>query len=196
MRKLRLGQDLDGVLYRWSDTARYLLKEYRNEEPGESLDYDWIKNHISPESWQWLWNEGVREHGLFRYGSLYKGAREFLNRIQEYCNIVVITSRPPDAVRDTLDWLTFQKIPTTEIHVVNPGQKKTGILPHCDVYFDDAQANADDVLVNTNSVFIMPERPWNATYTSIDFTRFHKAYSWEHTESLLKTLHQQINRES
>lgn len=196
MRKLRLGQDIDGVLYRWSDTARYLLKTHWDVDVEESTYYDYIKDHVSPEAWKWLWNEGVKNHGLFRYGSLYKGAREFLDRIQDYCDIVIITSRPASAVRDTMDWLSYQRIPTSEVHVVNPGQAKSDVHPHCDVYFDDAEHNAIDILSNTNSLFIMSDKPWNQKYWGDDLTRFHRAYSWAHTEHILKAYHEQINRES
>lgn len=192
-RKLRLGQDLDGVIYRWSDTARYLLNEHRKEDPGESQNYDWIKNHITKESWDWLWSQGVRDHGLFRYGSLYKGTREFLQQMEPLCDIVIITSRPSSAVRDTMDWLAYQKLPISEVHIVGPEQKKSSITPQCDVYIDDAAHNCQDLIENTKGLVIMPDRPWNQGYSSDEITRFHRVYSVAHMKYVLEVYHRQVN---
>ena len=193
MKKLRLGCDLDGVVYRWSDTARYILQAYRNESPGESLDYDWIKNHITPESWQWLWTDGVAKHGLFRYGSIYKGMRKFLEDVEPLYENVVITSRPDSARQDTIDWLAFQKLPTSEVHIVGPGQPKSEIEPQCDVYIDDAIHNCQDLMINTKGLVVMPDRPWNQGYYGDDYTRFHRTYSVAHMKFVLEQYHAQVN---
>jgi uncharacterized HAD superfamily protein len=180
LKKLRLGLDLDGCLYRWG------------EFPGESLDYDWIKNHVTPESWQWLWTEGVEKHGLFRYGSLYKGTRQLLEVLEPLYDSVIITSRPSSAVHDTLEWLSFQKIPTSEIHVVGVGKPKSQIQPECDVYLDDAVHNCEDLLINTAGLVVMPDRPWNQKFEAGPwFDRFHRTYSVAHTKHVLETYHKQ-----
>lgn len=195
MRKLRLGLDLDGVIYNWSNTARFLLGEYRNEFPGESQNYDWIKDHISKESWDWLWGPGVKEHGLFRYGNLYKGAREFLLQIEPMFDCVVITSRPPSAVLDTMDWLAYQQLPVGEVHIVGHGADKSTVLPHCEIYLDDAIHNAEDIMVKTNALMVMPDKPWNQGYSPDDFTRFYRGYSWAHIKYIFETFYQRVNRE-
>lgn len=194
LRRLRLGQDLDGVIYRWSDTARYLLDQHFGENPGESQNYNWIQDHVSKEAWDWLWKDGVTKHGLFRYGSLYKGSREFLDRIKDFCDIVVITARPASAVLDTMDWLAYQKLPISEVHIVGPRDSKATIKPECDVYIDDAAHNATDLLENTaNSIIVMPDRPWNQEH--IFSFRFHRTHNWEEIERVLRIEHEQINRE-
>lgn len=189
-RKVRLGLDLDGVLYRWSDTARYLLGTYCGNDPGESENWNWIKDHISTEAWKWLWSAGVTEHGLFRYGSLYKGSREFLGRIEPYCDSVVITSRPPAAVRDTMDWLSYQKIPTAEVHIIS-NAPKSSVQPQCDVYIDDAIHNCEDLLANTKGWVLMPNRPWNQVNETLEpVGRF---FDWEQAEDMLQLVHTKIN---
>lgn len=191
MRKLRLGLDIDGVLYRWTSTAQHLLGEYWNNDPGESQDWDWIKNHVSKETWKWLWSDGVEKYGLFRYGSLFKGSRDFLIRAEPYCDNVVITSRPANAVRDTMDWLSYQKVPTAEVHIIGV-TPKSQVMPQCDVYIDDATHNCLDLLQNTEADVIMPDRPWNQDFGD-EPEGFHRTSSWEEIEKILINTYDKIN---
>lgn len=194
MKKLRLGLDLDGVVYRWSDTANYLLKTYWDIDLTESTYWDYIKDNTSKEAWDWLWSDAITKHGLYRYGSIYKGMREFLGEIKEYCDIVVITSRPSSASQDTMDWLAFQKLPTNEVRILGR-QNKSDVQPQCDVYIDDAIHNCQDLMVNTKGLVIMPDHPWNQGYYGEDVTRFHRAYSVAHMKHILDTYHKQVNRD-
>jgi uncharacterized HAD superfamily protein len=183
MSKLRLGLDLDGVLYRWTDTARYLLQEHWAVDPGESQYFDWIKDNVPAHAWEWLWREGITEHGLFRYGSLYKGSREFLSRMTQYCDNVIITSRPASAALDTMDWLSYQRIPTSEVHIIGARQKKSTVEPKCDIYIDDATHNALDILENTEAPIIVPDRPYNQDLPSNP--RVIRTKSWQQVEEAL-----------
>lgn len=195
--KLRLGLDLDGVIYRWQDTAIYLLNTHR----GTNISYDawdhwgYLKDTISKQDWDWLWNEATRKHGLFRFGSLYKGSRELLDQLVDRYDIVVITSRQANAVHDTMDWLAYQKLPTTEIHILG-SQPKSSVQPECDVYIDDAIHNCEDLLNNTKGLVIMPDRPWNSKgFHPDDYNRFRRTYSIAHMKYILDGYHEQINRE-
>jgi 5'(3')-deoxyribonucleotidase len=189
LKKIRLGLDIDGCLYRWSDTARYLLRTYKDNDPGESKTWDWIKDHLPREDWMWLWKDGVEKHGLFRYGSIYKGSREFLVNMQPYCDNVIITSRPPTAVQDTMEWLSYQRVPTSEVHIISSGLKST-VLPHCDVYIDDAIHNAEDLIQNTEALVFMPDRPWNKGFKD---KRLLKFYNWYELEQELLEIHGEMN---
>jgi len=194
--KPRLGLDLDGVVYRWQDTAIYLLNTRRGTHVSyEAWDHwDYLKETISKEDWKWLWTTAVTEHGLFRYGSLYRGMRDFLDEIKDKYHIVIITSRRENAVRDTVDWLAYQQLPSTEIHILGSGNK-SDVKAECDVYIDDAIHNCQDLIENTKGLVIMPDRPWNHGYTSDEITRFHRTYSVAHMKFILEAYHMQINRE-
>lgn len=58
---MRLGIDIDGVLYHWSKTARYLLREVLPDSPytkegalgSESTYWNYIPDNVSPEHWKW-----------------------------------------------------------------------------------------------------------------------------------------------
>jgi uncharacterized HAD superfamily protein len=181
-------------VYRWGDTAAYLLKEHWNFNLVESTYWDYIKDNVSKEAWDWLWTDAITKHGLYRYGSIYKGMREFLDGIKEFCDIVVITSRPPSAAQDTMDWIAYQKLPTNEIRILGR-QEKSSVQPQCDVYIDDAIHNCQDLIEHTKGLVIMPDHTWNQGYTPDEITRFHRTYSVEHMKFILETYHMQMNRE-
>lgn len=189
--KVRLGLDVDGVLYRWSDTARYLLETYWNIDVGESQHWDWIKDHVTKEAWKWLWSDAITNHGLYRYGSIYKGSREFLYRMQKYCDNVIITSRPSIAASDTMDWLVYQRVPTTEVHIVGAKQSKADIMPQCDIYIDDAEHNCEDLLAKTKAKIIMPDRPWNQK--EINHERLFRTYSWKEMVKIIRATYRELN---
>jgi uncharacterized HAD superfamily protein len=192
--KLRLGLDLDGVIYRFTDTANYLILAHHGVKLGEWTTWDYPEQNVTKEVWDWLWTKAITDHGLFRYGSLYKGTREFLTEIGAFANIVVITSRPSAAVSDTLEWLAYQKLPTSEVHILGE-QKKSSVQPECDVYIDDAIHNCQDLIENTNGLVIMPDRPWNQGYVSEEVTRFHRAFSVAHMKFILETYYTQKERD-
>lgn len=194
MRKVRVGLDLDGVIYKWQDTAIYLLDSQRKVSHITYKDWgywDYLKTEISDADWKWLWSDGVTNHGLFRYGSIFKGSREFLQRMESYCDNVVITSRPPSAVRDTMDWLSYQKVPTSEVHIIST-TPKSQVQPQCDVYIDDATHNCLDLLQHTEGEVVMPDRPWNQDFGD-EPEGFHRTTSWEEIEKILISTYEKIN---
>ena len=205
MNKVRFGCDIDGVIYRWDDTARYLLNSHWgiNYLEGVSLNWnhihDQLKAHGDEKAWLWLWSDGVAKHGLFRYGSIYKGAREFLMRVATKAEIVVITSRPPLATLDTMAWLAYQQFPTSEVHIVRErnGQKKSDILPHCDVYLDDGPHNIKDLLEVTKAVTIMMDRPWNQEFQPppLHSAYFVRARGWDDIEREIDNAHAALNED-
>lgn len=203
MRKVRVGLDVDGVLYRFTDTAAFLIKQHWDVElpaGGEWPTWNYVKDNVTPEIWKWLWSDAITEHSLFRYGSLYKGAREFLVHTEPYCDNIIITSRPPTAVQDTVDWLSYQRVPMSGIHILGQ-EPKSSVQPQCDVYVDDALHNIQDLIENTTAHTIMPDKPWNqgtiyATLgikTDLIGRTFTRTSSWEEIEDVIHKIHTEIN---
>lgn len=162
-RRLRFGIDVDGVLYQWDKTARYMLRTefgYPKDGPlGQPGTY-WnsMQDVVTKEHWSWLWNSGVKQ-GLFRYGHLYKGSIEALRELNKLGDIVIITHRPRSAVQDTIDWLSYMKFPVNEVHMFTNGEAKSTVK--CDLYLDDKPENFDDFVNNTNGLPLLWRRPWN-----------------------------------
>lgn len=140
---MRIGLDLDGVCYNYSATACFLLNHYKgyNLDWTETNSWDWLQQQVSNNDWQWLWSGGINE-GLFRYGSLVKGAAEGIKELSRIGDICVITSRPVSARNDTLEWLAFMKFPIKEVHILSNGEAKSDVLP--DIGIDDKPSNIED----------------------------------------------------
>lgn len=163
---MRIGVDIDGVMYQWEKTARYMLREILPDSPytkdgslgSESTHWNYIADNVSPEHWKWLWTEGVRL-GLFRYGHMHPGTIKAVRELAKLGEVIAITHRPKDAVEDTLAWLSFNKLPLSGIHILTNQEPKTSVQ-RCDYYIDDKPENCIELLT-TGSTVAMPLREWN-----------------------------------
>lgn len=166
---MRIGLDIDGVMYKWDKTARYMLRDvlpnspYKETLQQESQYWDWIKKNVSAEHWEWLWNDGVRL-GLFRYGHLYPGTIQAVRKLAEIGDVVLITHRPRVAVTDTLAWLGLLNLPLSGLHLLTNSEPKSIVQPQCDVYLDDKPENIEDLRKNTTAYAYLMRRPWNQDY--------------------------------
>lgn len=184
---MRIGLDVDGVLYKWDLTAGYMLREVLPDSPYkgdprlmiESPSWHYIEGIVSKEHWRWLWNEGVKL-GLFRHGHLYKGAIQAVRRLATFGEIVIITHRPKQAVPDTLAWLAYQQLPISEIHILTKGEPKSRVND-LDVFLDDKPENCEDMRANSEARVGIWNRPWNQTS---DFSP--RIYSWQDFESMVE----------
>lgn len=185
---LRIGVDLDGVVYQWSKTARYMLKNILPDSPytkdgplgTESLYWSYIPDNVSKEHWTWLWTEGVRL-GLFRHGDMYSGSSKALRELAGLGELVAITHRPESAREDTLAWIAYNRLPFNHIHILTKQESKAGI-PACDFYIDDKPENCVE-LAAFGQVAI-PDRPWNQG--AVLPTSVVRVFSWGDFISLVK----------
>lgn len=164
---MRIGLDIDGVMYKWDKTARYMLRDvlpnspYKEVLQQESQSWDWIKEQILPGHWAWLWKQGV-ELGLFRYGHLYPGTIQAVRELATIGEVILITHRPKQAVNDTLSWLAHQNLPISGLHLLTNEENKGLVRPGVDVFVDDKPRNVQDVIENSDcSNVILMRRPWN-----------------------------------
>jgi 5'(3')-deoxyribonucleotidase len=162
---LKIALDLDGVVYEWERTARYLLREERGcmGLDTESTHWDWIKGQVERDDWNWLWHDGVKL-GLFRYGHVVKGAIRGIRALRRQRHkIVVVTSRPQIAVPDTIDWLALLQhraagVYFDGIHILTEGQAKTTVS--AELLIDDRLENVEDWLKAGRKALLF-DRAWN-----------------------------------
>lgn len=158
---MRLAVDLDGVLYKWSETAAFLLNDHFGYQLGESNSWDYLQKSITNNEWQWLWTGGV-EKGLFRHGHCEKGGIEALRALfKKGHDVVIVTSRPRQAIQDTLAWIGYHEIPASEIHILGPKVSKAKKVPNCDIYLDDKPTHVRDYSENTQGAAYLFDQPWN-----------------------------------
>lgn len=171
---MRIGLDIDGVMYQWDKTARYMLREVLPNSPygginsvlhNESEGWNWIQQQVAPEHWKWLWKEGV-ELGLFRYGHLYPGTIQAVRKLKERGHeVVLITHRPKSAVGDTLAWLGLMDFPISGLHLLTNQEPKSQVMPQCDAYLDDKPENVVDLAENTRARLIaLRVQEWNHAF--------------------------------
>lgn len=190
---VRIGVDIDGVMYQWSKTARYMLREILPDSPytkagpmgQEATSWDYISSNVAPKHWKWLWVEGVRL-GLFRYGHLYPGTIKAIRELAELGEVIVITHRPQQAVNDTLAWLSYQNLPLAGVHILTDQAPKSTVRPQCDAYIDDKMENCHDLAKNTNARLVaLMDRTWNQTDEGRAVTRVR---SWREFINLVEKL--------
>lgn len=165
----RIGVDIDGVMYQWSKTARYMLREILPNSPykhgpleTESTSWDYIQQNVSKEHWNWLWDEGVKL-GLFRHGHLYPGTIKAIRELADLGDVIVCTARPKQAVEDTAAWLAYQRLPVHGLHIL--GKEPKSSIPVCDVWIDDKPSNCLDLLTTGATVCLM-DREWNQDFVA------------------------------
>lgn len=160
---MRLGIDLDGVVAAFN--AGWIA--LHNAEFGGSLHPEmvtmWDGLHELAgfadmgEFWRWAQGSGERP-SVFRHLEPIPGALETLRELDTAGHdVVILTSKPRWAVPDTLHWLADQRVPTTEVHVVD---RKHSI--ECDVYLDDAPYVLPALVRHRPTATVCRfVRPWN-----------------------------------
>jgi len=177
----RIGLDLDGVVYDWQRTYKYLLSEHRGVDFPDGLEWwdEWNApdRYTTAEDRKWLWSEGVRL-GLFRYGNLYRGAIDGIAALASFGDVEVVTHRPKQAVRDTCHFLAGLPDVFAGIHVLTNQEPKSSV--GCDVYVDDGPHVAQDIIAAGKRV-VLVDRPWNRDafpFNEPHPSRLVRAYDW------------------
>lgn len=177
---MRIAVDVDGVLYEWDRTARYMLRTYRDTVVGESLTWDYIEQHVPRSDWGWLWTDGV-DLGLFRYGHCVAGSIVGLrNLLADGHSLAVVTHRPSSAVPDTLAWLNYINIQWSEVHILSNGESKAQV--DADILIDDKMENVIEWAASGRKALLF-DRPWNQ---QIEATRIERCYDWRDVVNSVK----------
>lgn len=175
---MKVAVDLDGTAYDWQRTVRYMLNNYRGCEipPLEDFWFHWdaVDQYTTEEDRDWLWTEGIRL-GLYRYGHVTQGAILGLQKIlRRNHELLVVTHRPQSAVQDTIDWLSYIKIPWAEIHILSDGEPKTSVT--ADVLIDDKVENVREWQAAGRKGLLF-DRPWN--WYHADARGLERVKGWE-----------------
>lgn len=161
---MRSGLDIDGVLYKFSHAAQYMMAKKKGLRDREDLVWDDSQWDCAqpPEDWDWVLSPEQVNY-VFRHGHLWSGAVEFVYELAKLSEIVVITRRPKHAAKVTLDWIRYtfdhDPYPFSEVHILGDGQAKSDIP--ADVYIDDSLENIIELSENTSAELLLVDRPWN-----------------------------------
>lgn len=174
MTTMRIVLDIDGVLYKFSHAAQYMLAKKKGLADREDLFWDdrtWDCNRPQ-EDWDWLLG-AEQSNYIYRHGHLWSGAVEFTYELAKLGDIVLVTKRPSHATKVTMDWIRYtfdhEPFPFVEVHILGPGEKKSQIP--ADIYIDDSLENIEELGENTEAKLILVDRPWNQTDRPTWYTR-------------------------
>ncbi len=152
---------------------------YTKEGPlgQEATSWTYIADHISKEHFNWLWHEGV-EQGLFRHGDLYSGTAKAMTELAKIGEVVIITHRPPQAVNDTLAWLSYHKFDLSGVYIFSKQEPKSSVK--CNIYIDDKPENCIDLFAHTYGHVAIIDRPWNRGEDNLyDLSGIRRVYNWQ-----------------
>lgn len=163
---MKLGIDLDGVVYPFDEAFRHYVTTYRGFDPARctapkrwSFYEDW---GLTTAEFMELLAAGVDEDVIFTWGDPYPGAKESLERLKAAGHSLhVITDRtvgsPGVAQYATVAWLAVHGIPYDTITFA------------ADKTIANVQAHVDDKIENYLAMdkvgcwaFLLT-RPWNTT---------------------------------
>jgi 5'(3')-deoxyribonucleotidase len=183
---MNIAIDLDGVVYEFQRTFRYMLNTYRGAKLGPVetwwTSWDACDRYTTEQDREWIWTEGVRL-GLFRYGHVVTGAIFGLRGlIDRGDSLYVATHRPASAVPDTLAWLSYINIPWTGVHILSNGESKTDV--DADVLVDDRTENVMEWSLSGRRAVLF-DRPWN---TGLRATNVYRARGWEEVTDAIGNL--------
>ena len=180
---MRLGIDLDGVV---ADFNKGWIDQYNAEFDGD-IAHDAVTTwsgmigltHFPDMGAFWDWAQDFGNGSLFRHLDTYPEAVPTLNRLAHAHDLVIITTKPDWAVHDTLAWISDNRLPTREAHVVRMDAPKWVV--NCDVYLEDAPHHlAELARERPNSLVVRYIRPWNQALKGVQ-----DVASWEEFEQLI-----------
>jgi 5'(3')-deoxyribonucleotidase len=175
-KKIRLGLDLDGVIYNFVDEFRTLYSQKMG------IDIDTLKVQ---DSWEFYKDWGMTDEDYYTYlglaaihgevfcdGDIYPNARDSILKLKEMgFEIVIITARQlsnnPDHMKiiedNTLQWLYNNNIAFDELVIDNDKSRH-----NLDILIDDNLNNVEALLITGASAYVF-DQPWNRK--GMDFPR-------------------------
>jgi Uncharacterized conserved protein len=140
---MRVGIDLDGVVYPWHETIHRYFVENKGYE--KDIKEFWLKDkHLITDYY-------VTIPFLYNNTTPRKDVLEYLPKIAELGEIYYITSRHPDLWQVTKKFFQFYDLPFKE-NVIFDGDKATQVrLLKIDYFLDDMPKNIDSLSGITNA---------------------------------------------
>lgn len=191
---IRIGIDLDGVVYNFLDEFRNYAAPKLGLMPQDLPDSDnWFFSRdwgMTDEEYADMLHFGVTKDDLFSKGEVYPGAVEALKKLQEAnFEIVIITARDLDGTTDTIKfvrertelWLLENKVPYDELIIDN-----CKFVHDINVLVDDGIHNVSNFVQTGRPAYVF-DRPWNQNFV------YDRVMDWDHLVSEMLDLRQKLD---
>jgi len=171
---MRVGIDIDGVIFPWTDAAnRAVSRQFGINVTGDHEHWDWLKSQITREQWRWLWSEEGQKKVFDRPTYVYPGVQEAFGRILDAgheCHFV--THRDPTTCGMATTRLLAKQFAGHSwagLHVLRDSPKHA--LMKWDVFIDDKPDTVMDFLTLTRTKVFAPARAWNTELAAVKTRR-------------------------
>lgn len=174
MGRVKIGLDLDGVVYNWDAQVAKMVRERFGTELDISSYWDHKRDVLPREQWRWLWQPKQME-AMFYQGAAYPGALQGAAALYELGALDILTSGPAASYGPKKRWLADREVQFLGFVLDKQGWEKSS--QGCDLYIDDAPHAAADIELNTSATIILVDRPWNQHVPTSD--RVLRARGWK-----------------
>jgi len=191
-RNLWLAVDVDGVL---ADHVAHILpllkRDYHfNATVDEITAWDFP---VSDTTFGAIIRNKQCDAGFTLSIPVIADARASLKQLIASYNVAIVTARPPEADRWTLEWLRKKGIEFDFYANLRVGAKHETSFP-CDVLIDDYTANILAFLQHTEGCAILFSQPWNQERTEfkpyLESGRLRIAHNWPEIVSMIPAMFQ------
>lgn len=164
---MRIGIDIDGVLFPFDDVARDVLHRFGGVSREPSNRWSALKDEVSGKAWRWLWTPGGQAIVFSQAKRCYPDAVQVVRELltNTYHEVHFVTHRDPAITGTyTAQFLEyhFRGLRWAGLHML--GQQATMTKRHLarwDVFVDDKPETVFEFLAHTDTQVFAPRRPWN-----------------------------------
>lgn len=161
---MKLGIDLDGVCYGFTDALRHYLVVHHGYIPHELPDAETWTFHqdqwgLTLEEFMQFYADGVDAGVVFVHGEPLEGTLEAFAAMREAGHTIhIVTDRSvgSKAAHNTVDWLKEWGL---EYDSITFTSDKT--ILNVDYVFDDRDKNYVEISEARNAIPVLLTRPWN-----------------------------------
>lgn len=171
---MRIGIDVDGVVYPWSKAVNEALAdEFDVEGLIEHTHWDYLRDTISDAQWKWVWSRDAVSRVYGRYDLIYAGCHEIVQALIDAGNeIHFVTHRVPEIAgaytHEYLDeWFHGYK----GVHILDRSLDRAAAkaaLGTWDAFIED-HLDTIHALHACCPIVLAPHRPWNEGAECIRF---------------------------
>lgn len=180
--KLRIGIDIDGCLYPWTQAVNEALElKYNLPAIGDHTHWDYLQERITKPQWEWIWSSSAVGAVFGRMDLIFPGAQDAVNQLCRDHEVHFVTHRHPRRTAEvTGRWLNHYFRNYTGVHVVHNRCRKYQ-LGHWDVFIDDKPQTVLEFCEFTEALVLAPKRPYNGNliYEPAN-ANFRLFSSWRH----------------